>query len=339
MSGKKDLNERTQVIFKALVEHYIQEGQPIGSKALAEDPRLSLSSASIRHVLSDLEAQGYLHSPHTSSGRIPTAKGYRLFVDSLLTVQDLSKQEVNNVRSELDPHLGTTNLLAVASSLISNITSLTGIVTIPKQKNVLLSHLEFLPLSGNKVLVVLVFNGNEVQNRIIDTSRMYSASELQQISNYLNAHFAGQELSKLKNALRKKMQEDKRDINQLLKAAIESDKPREDFLLSGQSHLLNVTDVADMGRLRDLFDAFHQKHEILHLLDQCLAASGVQIYIGKESGYSLLDDYSVVSASYSIDDQVVGALAVIGPTRMSYDRVIPIVDITAKLLSAALSQK
>jgi heat-inducible transcriptional repressor len=337
--SEKTLCKRTQTIFKALVERYIRDGQPVGSKTLAEDANLSLSSATIRNELADLEAQGYLCSPHTSAGRIPTIRGYRLFVDSLLTMHPLSDKDLNRVRQEFDPKLDTQSLLSVASSFISNITSLTGVVTVPKQANLILSHLEFLPLSGNRILVVLVLNGQEIQNRIIYTNRVYSPSELQQASNYLNKHFAGKELSRLKKALKEQMQEDKREINQLLREAIETPEPQKDFLVSGQTHLLDFTDISGVGRLRNLFDAFTQKHDILHLLEQCLKTDGVQIYIGEESGYAPLDECSVISAPYSIQDQVVGVLAVIGPTRMAYDRIIPVVDITAKLLTAALTEQ
>lgn len=336
--SERTLGKRAQVLFKALVERYIRDGQPVGSKTLAEDAGLSLSTATIRNVLADLEEQGYLHSPHTSAGRIPTARGYRLFVDALLTKHPPSHKELDAVRQKLDPNLNTQNLLTAASSLISNITSLTGLVTIPKQRSLSLTQLEFMPLSGNRVLVILVLNGHEVQNRIIYTQRVYSASELQQASNFINTHFAGRELSRLRKALKDKMQEDKREMNQLLQAAIEMNEPHEDFVLSGHAHLLDFADISNLARLRELFDAFTEKHDILHLLDQCLKTEGVQIYIGEESGYAPLDECSVVSAPYTMNGEVVGVLAVIGPTRMSYQRVIPVVDITAKLLSAALTQ-
>ncbi len=336
--SEKTLGKRAQILFKALVERYIREGQPVGSKTLAEDLNLPLSAATIRNVLADLEDQGYLHSPHTSAGRIPTARGYRLFVDALLTKHVPSDRELDTVRQKLDPNSNVQYLLTAASSLISNITSLTGIVTIPKQRRLVLTHLEFMPLSGNRILVILVVNGQEVQNRIIYTQRVYSASELQESSNYINAHFAGKELSRLKKSLKDKMQENKREMNQLLQAAIETNDPHDDYVLSGHSHLLDFADMSNIGRLRELFDAFTQKHDILHLLDQCLKTEGVQIYIGEESGYAPLDECSIISAPYAIDNEIVGVLAVIGPTRMAYQRVIPVVDITAKLLSAALTQ-
>lgn len=336
--SEKTLGKRAQVLFKALVERYIREGQPVGSKTLAEDVNLPLSAATIRNVLADLEDQGYLHSPHTSAGRIPTVRGYRLFVDALLTKHVPSDKELDAVKQKLDPNSDIQYLLTAASSLVSNITSLTGLVTIPKQRRLLLTQLEFMPLSGNRILVILVVNGQEVQNRIIYTQRIYSASELQEASNYINTHFAGKELSRLKKALKDKMQENKREMNQLLQAAIETHETQEDFVLSGHSHLLDCADISNISRLRELFEAFTQKHDILHLLDQCLKSDGVQLYIGEESGYAPLDDCSVISAPYAIDNEVVGVLAVIGPTRMAYQRVIPVVDITAKLLSAALTQ-
>lgn len=334
-----NLDERALLLLKALVERYIREGQPVGSKTLAEDMNLPLSPATIRNVLADLEAQGFLRSPHTSAGRVPTVKGYRLFVDSLITVKALSKQEVNKVKKQLDPELNTASLVASASSLLSNITHLAGIVTVPKQKQLLLRHVEFVALSSNRILIVLVLNDREVQNRIITTNRSYSDSELQEAANYLNSNFAGTELNSIRRKLRNKMEQDKLSIDQLMQAVIDIPATtNEDFVMSGQAHLLHATDVNDVNCLRELFEAFTQKRDIIYLLDQCLKTEGVQLYIGEESGYEPLDSYSLVTSPYSLSDQVVGVLAVIGPTRMAYDRVIPIVDITAKLLSAALNQ-
>jgi heat-inducible transcriptional repressor len=339
LTPEKSISKRAQILFKALVERYIREGQPVGSKTLADELGASLSPATIRNVLADLEEQGLLHSPHTSAGRIPTDKGYRLFVDSLLTVQPISQKEVSKVQQELSPGMESNKLIAAASSLLSKITSLTGLVTIPKQRHLLLTHVEFLPLSANRILVVLVINGREVQNRIIHTHRVFSVSELQQASNYLNAHFAGKDLSRLKRELKNKMQQDKHEIDQLLQTAIDvHGAPHNDFVMSGEAHLFDFADASDMGQLRELFSAFTQKHDILHLLDQCIQTQGVQLFIGEESRYKPLDDYSLVTSPYSVDGHIVGVLAVIGPTRMAYDRIIPLVDITAKLLSSALNQ-
>lgn len=332
--------KRTNLILKSLVECYIQSGEPVGSKTLAEEAKLSLSSASIRHVLAELEAQGFLHSPHTSAGRVPTAKGYRLFVDTLLTMRPLSQDEIKKARQTLTPDLSLPDLLNKASSLVSQLTSLTGIVTIPKQKNIILSHLEFLPLGDNRILAVIVLNQREIQNKILQSDKTYSANELQEASNYINTHFSGRPLSVLKKELKKQMQSDKKELNQLLQAAIHGSDPAEDYVLSGQVHLLEAADFSNKSRLREVFEAFTQKRDILHLLDQCIKAKGIQIFIGEESGYAPLDDYSLISVPYAVDDQddqLVGVLAVVGPTRMAYDKIIPAVDVTAKLLGAALN--
>lgn len=338
-SQKNELNDRAQWLFKTLVERYIRDGEPVGSKTLVEDSGLSLSSATIRNVLSDLEEQGYLCSPHTSAGRIPTVRGYRLFVDSLLTVQPMSGKEVVKAKEALANNLNAKDLVANASNLLSSITKLTGLVTIPKAQNLILQQVEFIPLSENRVLVVLVLNNREVQNRIIYTDHRYSQSELQTAANYLNHHFAGKDLVKIREHLKINLQKEKHSIDQLMQAAIEPSATHEDFVMSGQANLLNAVENADITQLRQLFDAFTQKRDILHLLDQCLHAQGVQLYIGEESGYEPLGQYSLITSPYSVDGKVLGALAVIGPTRMAYDRIIPIVDITAKLLTAALNQK
>ena len=340
------LKKRAQILFKALVERYIREGQPVSSKTLAVDTELSsglsLSSATVRAVLSELEDQGYLHSPHTSAGRIPTARGYRLFVDSLLTVHPVSPIDIRKVKTELTQAVESgqpENLVSVASSIMSNMTLLTGLVTVPRQRRLILTHVEFLPLSEQRLLVILVLNNHDVQNRIIHVEREYSASELHYASNYLNKNFAGKELSQLKRELKNNMKQDKREIDELLQSAINMpSKMQDDFVMSGQSRLLDPGSTADMTRLKELFEAFTQKRDILHLLEQCLQVNGVQLYIGEESGYKMLDDYTLVTSPYSANGQIVGVLAVIGPTRMAYERVIPVVDITAKLLSAALTR-
>jgi heat-inducible transcriptional repressor len=334
---RNDTGKRANIILKSLVECYIQSGEPVGSKTLAEEVGLPLSPATIRHVLSDLESEGYLHSPHTSAGRIPTAKGYRLFVDALLTMRPLSEDDLKKAKKMLTSDLSTPDLISKASLLVSHLTSLAGIVTTPKQKNIVLSHLEFLPLSDNRVLAVIVLNDREIQNRILQPQRSYSPSELQQSSNYINAHFVGKSLSELKRELKKQMQADKKELNQLLQAAIQGSESEEDFVLSGEVHLIDTTDLSDKVQLRKVFEAFNQKRDILHLLDQCIKAEGIQIYIGEESGYAPLGEYSLIGAPYSMDNQRVGVLAVIGPTRMAYDKIIPVVDITARLLGSALN--
>jgi heat-inducible transcriptional repressor len=339
------INERAQHLLKVLVERYIRDGQPVGSRTLATETQLGLSPATIRNVLSDLEEHGYLASPHTSAGRIPTVRGYRFFVDSLLTVKPLDNNAVQQCQQQLKPDQNVPTLVSSASNLLSELTRLTGLVMLPRREHISLRQIEFLPLSDNRVLVILVLNEREVQNRIIYTKRIYSQNELQQAANYLNATYAGQEIARVRKKLLAAMQNDRATMDQLMRTAIEvadqvlETTPNEqDYVLAGQNHLFDLVDNTGIQGLRQLFTAFTQKHDILHLLDQCLNTNGVQIFIGEESGYDVLDECSVVTAPYSVEGQAVGVLGVIGPTRMPYERVISIVDVTAKLLSAALNQ-
>jgi len=340
------LSERAQELLKALIERYIRDRQPVGSRTLSRERGLELSPASIRNVMADLEEMGLVTSPHTSAGRVPTAQGYRLFVDSLLTVRPLKPTELRALetpfRSSSDPE----KVLNTASSLLSEITSMAGVVMIPRREQHALRQVEFLPLSSNRVLVILVVNEREVQNRIIHTSREYSPAELQQAANYLNQHFCGRDMRQVREALLRELKETRERMNQMMVAAVEmatqafAEEPDSDgdYLLAGQTNLMGYAEMADVERLRGLFEAFNRKRDILHLLDQSMSASGIQIFIGEESGYEPLDTCSVVTSPYERDGEVVGVLGVIGPTRMAYDRVIPVVDVTARLLSAALNQ-
>ena len=340
------LSERAQHLFRTLVDRYIQSGQPVGSRTLSRDSGLALSPATIRNVMADLEDFGLLASPHTSAGRVPTVKGYRLFVDTLLKVEPLATRHVQHLKEGLDPDQNRDELLGSASSLLSEITHLAGVVMLPRPDHMTLRQVEFLPLSENQVLVILVINGREVQNRIIRTDRHYSAAELQQAANYLSRVGAGKELRSVREDLLQEMRSDRESMNTMMLAAIEiADKGfgappvEDDIVVAGQTNLMEYGELADMGKLRYLFEAFRQKRDLLHLLDQALKTSGVQIFIGEESGYQVLDNCSVVTAPYDIDGEVVGVLGVIGPTRMAYERVIPIVDITARLVGAALNQQ
>jgi heat-inducible transcriptional repressor len=341
------VNQRAQQVLKHLVERYIQDGAPIGSKTLAEECALGLSPATIRNILADLENAGYLVSPHTSAGRIPTSKGYRVFVNHLLTTQSLTHSDVDALRNKLDPDLAMPHLLQSASSLLSSLTQLAGVVALPRINRVELRQVEFLPLSANRVLVIIVLNNREVQNRIIYTDRVYTESELQQAANYLNSHYSGKDLLSIRKELLSAIREDRETMANLLQAAIEvgnkafidSEQKNKDYILAGQNNLLNSTHCeVDLLHVRALFDVLSQKQEILNLLEHALEAEGIQIFIGKESGYELFDGCSMVTASYSVDGQLIGSLGVIGPNRMPYDRVISAVDMTAKLLSAALNQ-
>ncbi|MBI1423033.1 MAG: heat-inducible transcriptional repressor HrcA [Gammaproteobacteria bacterium] len=336
--------DRAQVLLKYLVERYIRDGQPVGSRTLAKDSGLDLSPATIRNVMADLEDMGLIRSPHTSAGRVPTAKGYRIFVDSLLTIKPMRSQDVENIRQKLTISGNTDNLISQASDMLSRITQLAGVVTLPRRERVRLQHIEFLPLSTRRVLVILVVNGQEVQNRVIDTEREYSASELQQAANYLNCECAGLELQDVRSRLLASMQQARDAMHHLMQESMRiadqilDQRRDEDYVLAGQTNLMNYAEMCDIDKLRHLFHAFNTKRDILHILDQSIHAEGMQIFIGEESGYQVLDECSLVMAPYKVDNEVIGVLGVIGPTRMAYDRVIPIVDVTAKVLSAALRQ-
>ncbi len=344
MSGP-ELNDRAQLLLKNLVERYIRDGQPIGSRTLSRETGLELSAATIRNVMADLEEYGLIHAPHTSAGRIPTTRGYRLFVDSLLTVQQLDTVQVSQMQQQMGNSTDPDHLLSIASQQLSDVTSMAGVVMIPKRKLVALRQVEFLPLSHNRVLAILVINEREVQNRIIHTERNYSAAELQQIANYLNQVCAGQDLRQARTALLREMDDARSHMNQLMADAVQmaqavfaTEEQDGDYLLQGQTNLMSYEEMSNVDKLRKLFDAFNQKRDILQLLDHALQADGVQIFIGNESGYEVLDECSVVATPYKVDGEVLGVLGVIGPTRMAYDRVIPIVDVTAQLLGASLNQ-
>ena len=343
-----EINERAQRLLKKLVETYIRDGQPVGSRTLARNSGLDLSPATVRNIMIDLEELGMVISPHTSAGRIPTAKAYRLFVDALVKVQPLPEKEVRHFKNQLDTSGGRGDLLDSASALLSDITRMAGIVMVPRPDIIVLRQIEFLPLSDdNRVLVIVVVNEREVQNRIITTARRYSPAELQQAANYLTAMFAGKDLYTIRNAVLSEMKAAKDEINSVMQSAITmadqvfSDSPTGEpgYVLAGQTNLMDFTELSNLEKLRQLFDAFNKKNDILHLLDQCLRAESTQVFIGGESGYKALEECSVVTAPYMIEGRLVGVLGVIGPTRMAYERVIPIVDVTAKLLSAALTQR
>lgn len=333
-------------LLKTLIERYISDGQPVGSRVLSKDSDLKLSPATIRNVMADLEDMGLIHSPHTSAGRVPTVSGYRLFVDSLLTVKPLEIQELHRLHHGLSSVDDQNQALSTASRLLSELTQMAGVVTLPKREALYLRHVEFLPLSNSRVLVIFVTNEQEVHNKIIHTSRLFNPSELQQAANYLNAMYSGRSLTAVRDAVLQELRADRERMNQMMLDAIEmaqlafdADNKKEDFVLSGETNLMGFSELSDRDRLRSLFEAFSQKQGVIHLLDQCMKADGVQIFIGEESGYQAFDHCSLVTSSYSVSDEVVGVLGVIGPTRMAYEKIIPYVDMTAKLLSAALNPK
>jgi len=342
------LNERAQLLLKALIENYIRDGQPVGSRTLSRDSGLSLSSATIRNVMADLEALGFVASPHTSAGRVPTDKGYRFFVDTLLKLKPLDTEEVEEIERRLvrDADNGR-SLVQTVSQMLSSVTHMAGLVTLPNPNYVSLTQIEFIGLSENRALAIMVMNNREVQNRVVQLERFYAPEELRRAANYLNEAFAGRSLPDVRAMLVAQLEEAQQRMNQLMLDAIQvaqkvfDKKPDErvEYVIAGETNLMGFAELSNIDRLRRLFDAFNEKHAMLSLLDNCLQAEGIQIFIGQESGYRILDDISVVTAPYMQDNQVAGVLGIIGPTRMAYERVIPIVDLTAKLLGSALNTR
>ena len=330
---------------RTLVEQFIRDGQPVGSRKLSKASGLSLSPATIRNVMADLEEYGFIASPHTSAGRVPTPMGYRLFVDTLVKLSPVDDQSLQQLRSQLSDRvqLDSRAVAETASIALSTVTSLAGLVTLPKQAHVTLRQIEFLPISDRRVLTILVTSESEVQNRILIMDREYSRDELQRAANYLNDNFAGKEMPDIRRLVLEQLQETQQSMNQLMIDTISFAQRALDrgdnasFVMKGETQLMNYEELSDVEQLRRLFDAFSQQREILGLLDRSIEADGIQIFIGEESGYQMLDNCSVVTAPYRVDDEIVGVLGVIGPTRMAYERVIPIVDVTAKLVGAALN--
>ncbi|MGI9304003.1 MAG: heat-inducible transcriptional repressor HrcA [Gammaproteobacteria bacterium] len=341
---EKELNERAQHLLKVLVESYIQGGQPVGSRTLARIGGLELSPATIRNVMSDLEELGFVEAPHTSAGRVPTDQGYRLFVDTLLKVKPLTLDVVEQVKGSLTSDLEPAGLVESASGALSVMTELVGLVTVPRPKHSVLRQIEFLTLSDRRVLAILVINQQEVQNRIINLDRDYTPAELQTAANYLNANYAGLDLGAMRLQLLNELDRLREDVNNMMLTAIElgekavsdTEEGQDELVMSGETRLMDYDEFFSVDKLRQLLDTFNHKRDLLHIMDRCVRAMGVQIFIGQESGHVGLEECSLVTAPYSVDGQVMGVLGVVGPTRMAYDRVIPVVDVTAKLLGTAL---
>jgi len=338
------INERAQHLLKVLIQRYISDGQPVGSRTLSRDAGLDLSPATIRNVMSDLEELGLIVAPHTSAGRVPTPQGYRLFVDSLVRYKQPNDGEIRKLETQLLHQIDDRNaLLGSVSRMLSSITSMAGVVTVPKGQGAVLRQIEFLPLSDNRVLVILVLNDHEVQNRILHTEHGYSASELQRAANFINDNYVGTDLADIRlrliedlDATRDSMNQAMHDIIAVAQSAMEgAGAEDETYVLKGETNLMRFAELSDVETLKRLFDAFSRRRFMLELLDRSISAGGVQVFIGEESGYQIFDDVSVVTAPYEIDGGRVGVLGVIGPTRMAYDRVVPIVDITARLLGSA----
>lgn len=335
------LDPRARLLLRTLIARYIRDGEPVGSQTLARHAGLDVSSATIRNILSELEDVGLLSAPHSSSGRVPTSQGYRVFVDSLLQIQPLAEGEVARLRSELAPGAGTNSLLGSASELVSAMTHFVGVVSVPKREQFAFKHVDFVPMDGQRVLAILVFADNDVQNRILHTRRSYDAGELERIANHLNAHYAGRPLTEARALLLAELRNAKQEMEALMAQALELAEQAlatdaEDMLVAGQTRLIGMQDLSDLDRLRELFEAFASKREILQVLERTLRAPGVRIFIGEEAGMAPLDGVSLVTAPYGVGGRTLGVLGVIGPTRMAYDRVIPVVQAAASVLTQAL---
>ncbi len=339
------MDERSRSLLKTLVERYIADGQPVGSRTLSRASGLELSPATIRNVMADLEDLGLIASPHTSAGRVPTARGYRLFVDTMLTARPVdihhTPPEMAGAREQLQPDQPQ-RVIAQAANLLSNLSQFVGVVTAPKRASVF-QHIEFLRLGDRRVLVILVSPEGDVQNRVIFTARDYNQTELIEASNLLNRHYSGRSIEQVRARLHEEIDALRSEIAALMQAAVQvgSDALADDteqVVISGERNLLGIEDFGqDLGSLRKLFNLFEQKTELMRLLDNSNRAEGVHIYIGGESGVVPYESLSVVSAPYEIDGRIVGTLGVVGPTRMAYDRMIQLVDITARLVGNALS--
>lgn len=339
------LDDRAKTLLKALVERYIADGQPVGSRTLSRASGLELSPATIRNVMADLEDLGLIASPHTSAGRVPTARGYRLFVDTMLTARriDESQAELEQAREQLQPDQPQ-RVIAHAAQILSNLSQFVGVVTTPRKPSVF-HHIEFMRLGERRVLVILVSPDGDVQNRVIHTVHDHTPTQLIEATNYVNAHYAGLTLEAVRERLKLEVEQLRGEIAQLMQAAVQvgseaQAQNAEQLVVSGERNLLTVQDFGnDLGSLRRLFELFEQKTQLMRLLDTSSRAEGVRIFIGGESQVVPFEELSVVSAPYEVNGKIVGTLGVIGPTRMAYDRMIQIVDITSRLVTHALSQK
>ena len=337
------LNERAKILLKTLIELYIREGHPVGSRSLSKFPGLNLSPATIRNVMVNLEEMGFVSSPHTSSGRIPTPLGYRLFVDTLLVVKPLDSNEIHHLEDQLPPNTPS-RLINSASQLLSELTHFAGIAVTSKHNNTVFRYIEFMTLFEKRVLLIIVTPEGDVQNRIIFTDKIYSQAELIEAANFINQNYAGCALNEIRSRLRNELKKLHRDMSSLMTAAIEASSEAindssETMVVTGERRLLDVQDLSNnMVSLKELFSLFEQKTALLRLLEFSRKAQGVQVFIGGESDMATPNEVSVITAPYEADGKTIGTVGVIGPIRMAYERVIPIVDVTAKLLSNALSR-
>ena len=335
------LAEKSQKLLRTIVQRYIAEGQPVASARLAADG-VTMSPAAIRSVMAELEDQGFLKSPHTSAGRIPTEKAYRLFVDTLTELRPLTDKDLNFLSDLFSPDMSAVALVQSASGRLSELTHLTGLVTIPKSSQLKLKQIEFVQLSQGRVLAILVLNDHEVENRVLYLDQSYSEIELKEISNFLNHHYAGMRLTTIRSELIRSMTGDRQQMGELMRRTLDvadqlfETESHGDFVVAGQENLLDVDQAERLQDLRGLFKAFTLKGDILHVLDRCMESEGIKLFIGQESGYDLLGECSLITSPYQVEGERVGVLGVIGPTRMAYDRIIPIVDATARMMTAAM---
>lgn len=337
------LNERAQTLLKTLMERYISDGQPVGSRALQQYSGLDVSSATIRNVMADLEELGLVSSPHTSAGRVPTGLAYRLFIDTMLVTKPLDSARLLQMESQLQPN-NPSRLITQASGILSDLTQFAGIVASPRRETITVRQIEFLRLSEKRVLLIIVMPDGEVENRVLLTGKDYTQSQLTEAGNFLNQNYIGCNFSQIREKLRGELSQLHQDMSTLMAAALAAGDEAEaqksgDYVVSGERNLLNVHDLStDMNRLRGLFNLFEQKTDLMQLLEAGRNGQGIHIFVGGESGLASLEECSVITAPYSADGQVIGTLAVVGPKRMDYQRIVPIVDITARLLGNALSQ-
>ena len=339
----KTPSDRAKQILSAIINNYIEEGTPIGSKKLSTYNRFNLSPATIRNVMSDLEDLGFIASPHTSAGRIPTSKGYRFFIDRLLELQPVDNNEIASIKDTVSQTKSSNKDLATnVSTILSAITQLAGIVTVPKTQKSTLKEIDFIPLSEQRVLAIVVINDSEVENKILQMKRNYSRDELQISANYLNQNYVGRSFEYIKNDLLTKLKETSALANSLMSNIINiadellTNQNKDEYVVTGKNQLLDFEELSDINQLKDLFDAFNEQQQLLQLLDKSMSTSNIQIFIGQESGYRIFDNCTLITAPYTNEVGSVGVLGVIGPTRIAYQRVIPIVDVTAKLLSQSL---
>lgn len=343
MSTQYQLDERAELLLRHLITSYSKDAQPVGSKSLAELSGLEVSSATIRNIMARLEDLGLVDSPHTSAGRIPTEAGYRFFIDRLLQINDVEQNARQTIADSLSQDKTTGDLLISASEILSSITHLTGVISHSQTAPAEIRHIEFMPLGDRRLLVILVINKDQVHNKVIRVEKDYGEAELHKAAKTLSRYLVGNSFEKARKTLVEELAELRSDVNDMLQSVLDAMQEMCDtsadgaLLTAGEFNLMQFDELSNINKLKDIFKVFTDKTDLLRLLEHCTSAEGVEIFIGSESGYSVLRDCSVVGAPYRVDGQVVGVLGVIGPTRIAYEQVIPVVDVTAKLLSSALN--